>query len=250
MHDLIDKIKRYGWFTPEELKAVIISILVMALIIGFDDGRESFNLLYWLHNFIGAILIVTISFLISQAGHRLLGLHLGFTVEYKIWWYGLTVGLIVMLVTMGKLWVLIPGGIWIHHHAIHRLGRFRYGPNVFAFGMISLMGPLFNFFFATLLKTIDVWFNVGILNIPFFNQLFLFNIAYAAYQMLPIPPLSGSRVFFHSRNVYVFLFGCVASYAVLYFSGVYSYILALIAGILIWIVYYVTFERGAWKPFG
>jgi hypothetical protein len=248
MHDLQDKIKRYGPFTHEEWKAVIISILILTFIIGFNDGRKSFNLFLWIHNLLGSFIIVSVSFLIHQLGHRIAGLHEGFRVEYKLWWYGITLGLIFVFVSKGRLWFLAPGGIFIHHIPIHRLGKFRYGPNVFAFSMISLMGPLFSIFFATIFKTLDLWFRLGWTAYPFFNKFVIFNWLLAAYALLPIPPLAGSRMFFHSRLVYSFVFGCVAGYALLVvLFGIYSYIGAILIGTFMWLMYYILFERGAWK---
>ncbi len=85
----------------------------------------------------------------------------------------------------------------------------------------------------------------------FFNKLFLINWAIAAYSLIPIPPLDGSRVFFASRLTLMFLFGCIGGYVLLILLfGIYSYIWALVIGISVWFIYYSTFERKAWRPLG
>jgi Zn-dependent protease len=81
------------------------------------------------------------------------------------------------------------------------------------------------------------------------NKLFIFNLAFAVWNLLPIPPLDGSKLFFHSRLTFAFIFGSVLGYTVLAGFGVYSWILGLIIGGIIWLLYYVSFEVGAWNYF-
>jgi len=75
------------------------------------------------------------------------------------------------------------------------------------------------------------------------HNIFLFNLAFAAYSLLPIPPLAGSRILFHSRMIYALALGTFASYAILITLRVYSFIYAVIIGILVWLIYYIWFEK-------
>jgi len=78
-----------------------------------------------------------------------------------------------------------------------------------------------------------------------FNSIFIFNLAYAVGQMLPIPPLDGHYLVFASRLWYAFLFGTIVTYVLLaLLVSVYSWIFAVIAGGLIWLIFYTTFEKG------
>jgi hypothetical protein len=242
-----DLLRRYYPFTKDELTGIVVSILALTLIVAFNDKSESFEAMHWLGNFLMWLVIVSVSFLIHQTGHRLAGIKMGYRVEYQMWWYGLLTGLVVMLVTRGKIWILVPGGIWIHQLAVQRLGRFRYGPNVQSLAMVALCGPLASILFGGLIKTVQVWFGFSLFGEVFVHNLFVFNMALAAYSLLPIPPLAGSRLLFHSRLSYAFVAGTVVGYAVLIWLGVYSYIFALLIGIIVWLVYYLAFEKGAWK---
>jgi hypothetical protein len=242
-----DLCRRYLWFTPKEFKAVVISVLALTLIVAFNDKSESFELGRWISNFLIWLLVVLVSFMVHQFGHRLLALKIGYKVEYTLWWYGIGIGLIVMFVSGGRWWVLVPGGIWAHHMPVHRLGRFRYGPNVLSFAMISLFGPLASIAFGSFFKTLEVWFGFSLLGPGFVSRIFLFNMALAAYALLPIPPLAGSRLLFQSRLTYAFVFGAVAGYAILAFNGIFSFIYALLIGGLVWLLFLVFFELKAWK---
>ncbi|MFH1510924.1 MAG: hypothetical protein ABIF10_04470, partial [Candidatus Woesearchaeota archaeon] len=234
MGNYSDLCKRYLMFTKEEITGVIVSILVLTMIVAFDDKSETFNISSWIGNFLVWLIIVASSFIVHQLGHRLIGLKIGYRVEYRIWWYGLLIGIVVMLLTRGKFWVLVPGSILVHHMQLHRLGKFRFGPNVFSFSMISLWGPLASIFFAAIVKTLQVWFGLAIFGEAFVDKLFMFNLWLAAYALLPIPPLAGSRIFFHSRAIYVFVAASVIAYAILISLGVFSFVFAVLIGLAVW----------------
>jgi len=68
------------------------------------------------------------------------------------------------------------------------------------------------------------------------------DLIYALCNLLPIPPLDGSRILFWSRLFYVFLFGSIAGYLVLVKLGIFSYIWALLIGGLAWLYFLVYHE--------
>ncbi len=244
LHDLRDKFRHYGRFSNDEIKAIVITILVLSFVIGFNDGAKAFVLSSWLRNFLFVLLIVTASVLIKQFGYRIGALMAGFKPEYQLWWYGIAVSLVITILSRGRVWLLIPGSIMVHHLTIHRLGFFRYGSNVKAISMIALASNLSLVFLGGFFKTLDVWFLSG--SNPYIDKLFIFTLAYAAWSLVPIPPLDGSKLFFESRLIYSFVFGCFAGYAILVALGVFSYIFAIVIGIFVWITYYIVFERTAW----
>tara|TARA_Y100000310_G_scaffold76119_1_gene72545 strand:- start:336 stop:1091 length:756 start_codon:yes stop_codon:yes gene_type:complete len=242
-----DKVKKLYPFNKEEKKALLITTLVLTFIIAFNDGSSSFNFSSWLFHFILVAVGVGISVIAHETGHRLVGFKAGYRVEYQLWWYGAIIGIIFTLVSRGNIWVLIPGGFWAHHSVVHRLGFFRYGPTTVSVSVISIAGPIASIVMATWIKGIDIFIFAG--SSALLNKLFIFNLAYAVWSLLPIPPLDGSKLFFHSRLTFAFIFGSVLGYTILAGIGVYSWILGLIIGGIIWLLYYVFFEVGAWEYF-
>ncbi len=243
-----DTIKRYFWFSKEELKSLAIVVLVFAFIFSFREwGEETFDFLFGIKNFLIAVVIVGLGIFIHEAGQRLSALKVGFKTEVRVWWYGLLAALILCFITNGKLTLFAATGMWIHHLAVHRLGRFRYGPNVQAFGVIALMGPMANILAATLVKFMQVNLHLIPLDSVFAQKFFFFNWLFALLNLLPIPPLDGSRLLFYSRLTYAFIFGTIGGYLLLYSAGIYSYILALIIGGAVWLLFYVFFESKWWK---
>ena len=241
MYNLIDKIKRYFTFNIEELKAIGIGSLVIGLMFALREWQNaSFG------DFISSVIVVLISLVFHLSVQKIAGLHAGFGVEFKVWWMGLMIGFVLTFITRGSIWwIVFPGGIVFTMLARHRLGMFRYGMNYWPMGIVAFAGPIASIIFGTIFKNINLYILGN--SVPFFDKLFIFNLVLAACQMLPIPPLDGHYMFYASRSAYAFLLATIVIYVVLVLGlGVYSWIWALIIGAVLWLIYYIKFERVAW----
>lgn len=243
--DLIDKIKRYYKFTPHELRGLLIAIFIVAFIISFKDwGTTTFDFRTGLKNLFNAVLIVALSILIHDMGQRLWGLAIGFRIEYKMWTFGLIIALVIAFVSNGSLWLIAPAGFMLHHLAGHRLGFFRYGINYFGQAMVALAGPLFTLMLVILLKVLSA-FSPN----PLLQKAVMFNVVYAITSLLPIPPLDGSKIYFGSRMLYAFALPAIVIATILMIVDVpifLSLVISLLVGIVLWLVYYISFERKIW----
>ncbi len=245
--DLADKLKRYFKFTPLELRSLAIAILAMAFIISFREWGygSSFNFTIGLFNFFNAVLIVALSVLVHISVQRIWALATGYRLEWKMWSFGLLFGLIIAFLTNGLFWILIPGGFMVHHMAGHRLGWFRYGINYWALGLIAVAGPLASISLAVLFKAIS-----GVVFNALIQKVIVFNIAYAVYSLIPIPPLDGSRTFYGSRMLYAFSTAGIVAAAILINLNIgvwVAVISSLFIGIILWLLYYIFFEHKAWS---
>jgi len=111
--------------------------------------------------------------------------------------------------------------------------------------IIAFAGPIASIVFGTIFKNINLYILSN--SFPLFDKIFIFNLVLAAAQMLPIPPLDGHYMFFASRSTYAFLAATIIIYTVLVLGlKVFSWIWALIIGAVIWLIYYIKFERVAW----
>lgn len=243
--DLLDKIKRYYKFTHNELRGLTIAVIVIAFIISFKEwGTATFDFKAGLYNFFNAILIVALSILIHDAGQRIWGLAIGYRIEFKMWSFGLLAALIIAFISNGSLWLILPGGFMLHHLAGHRLGFFRYGINYFGQAMIALAGPLFTLMLIILLKVMGV-FSTSVL----LEKAIMFNIVYAITSLLPIPPLDGSKIYFGSRMLYAFTLPAIAVATLLMIVDIpvlFALVLSLLVGVVLWLTYYISFERRVW----
>ena len=246
--DLWDKLKRYYAFTPNEVKGLVIAILVTAFIISFNDWGKGndVNIPLGFFNFFNAILIVTVSFLIHISMQRVWSLGTGYRLEWKMWGTGLLLGLIFVFLTNGKFWLILPGGIIVYHLGGHRLGWFRYGINWWALGLIALMGTFATMLLALLFKAISGFFVNALI-----HKMITFNIVYAMYSLLPIPPLDGSKTFYGSRMLYAFSTAGLVAAAVMLTLNIsisIAVIASLLIAIVLWFLYYILFEWKAWYP--
>lgn len=246
MIEIFDRIKKYFRFDIDELKSLAISSLILGFMISFGEwGVGRFNLIYGLYHLAGGILIAASSILFHVSIQKILGLHIGFDIKYKVWWYGLLGGLIITFITNGSVWwLVIPGGVVCTIIGKYRLGKFRYGLNYVALGFIGIVGPVASIIFGTIFKNLDIF--LGLAH-PLIDKIFIFNLVYAICTMLPIPPLDGHLTFFASRPWYVLLFSLIFSYSMLIILfSIYSWVLALVIGGLILLLYYIFYERTAW----
>jgi hypothetical protein len=235
-----DKVKKYAPFSILEARNIILTILVIGFMYGFNDGQKDFNISFYAYNMTVSMGIAAVTTLVFLIGQRLAGLSAGYRVEFLMWWPGLIVALIISFITRGYIWIPLAGGMFLHHMPGHRLGFFRYGTNMLDNGIIATSGPLACVLFATILKQIHLWFNIfpeGII-----TQIFWFCLIFAWVNMLPIPPLAGSKMMYHSRLTYSFLFGFISTYALLAYFELFSWILGLIGATIIWITYYLKVE--------
>ncbi len=240
MGELLYRIKRfYGW-EPREKRDIFISVLVVAFIFAYDDKQPTFVLAHWLLNYLMTLLIVAITVLAFDGAMKVAALQQGFRAEYRMWPMGLAIGVIITLLTKGRFYVILPGGLFLHHMMMLRLGKYRYGINTIAQGTIATAGPVANL----ILATISLFFAAQLHVMPaFFGYFAMINFWFMIYQLLPIPRINGIHIFFMSRLAYVFIFSTLLAYVLLVQAKVYSWIFALLIGTVCWFLWYWFFER-------
>ena len=197
-HNLMRKIEKHFMFSSEELKSLVLVILILGLVVGFDDGTPNFDFVFWLRNLVSSLVLVTLAVIVRESVRRIYALQLGHKVEFKIWWFGIGISLLIALVSYGKIPLLFYGGMMVNILPKHRLGYFRYGVSFNDMGGIAFATTVSSLLLALFFK-----FFLFIPN-PFIEKAILINVIFACLNMLPIPPLDGSTIFFANRLGYVF----------------------------------------------
>jgi len=176
-------------FTNEELRNIIVAILVMSVI--FWIYVFSFPDYNW---FFVSLIIVFFSFFLHEMGHKFVARKLGCMATYKIWPTGLLIGIITIF------FGLIIEGLRNSGFAFIALGFMEIMPYSFGrwgfkvvrltpkdLGLISLSGVGINIILAIFFKMFPgMWL---------FDKLAYFNALFALFNLLPIPPLDGSKIF-------------------------------------------------------
>jgi len=234
----LDKVKKHFNFSKEEINGLVVSIIIIGFIVSFRDwvitpegGLDSF---ITLRNIFNGIIVACLVLLIYETGHRLIAIGKGFEIKSKLWWPGIIVGLILAFATKGWLWLIIAPSVFIHHLHVHRLGRFRYGRNLLDNGFICLAGPVAMIIFAFIVKILLIYLPANVLLL---KTLYV-SLWFAAVNMLPIPPLDGSRVFFMPGGplIYAYSFFTVVGLAIflaLPITQLGSVLLLLLGGLVV-----------------
>lgn len=235
--ELIERIKRDFGFSADEIKGLVIATLVLAFIFTFREWSLS-NLFY-------SVLIIALSLIVHVSCQKIVGLHLGVKVDFRIWWYGLLASVVAVFISNGRVWwLIIPGGVVISIIAKYRLGKFRYGLGYHLMGIVGLTGPVASIVLGSIFKNINLYTPI---TSPLLDKIFIWNLVYAVFCLMPIPPLDGHYTFFAGRLTYAFVAGSIFVYCMLILLlGIYSFIWAIIGGGIIYVVYYVLFERVYW----
>ena len=180
-------------FTDVEIRDIIISILLVSVI-------------FWVYlfefpSFIGffsSLVIVFFSFFLHEMGHKFVARRLGCIATYKIWPIGILIGLVSIVFGMigaGIVFIAV-GAVEIMPYSFGRWGFKVVKLGQREMGLISLAGVGLNVFFAIFFKLFP-----GMI----FQKLSYFNGLFAIFNLIPFPPLDGSKIFMWKEWLWLFL---------------------------------------------
>ena len=210
--ELQARIKDYFSFEKQELAILIPAIFVTAFIFSFRDWGET-NFQFWtgLGNLIVVSIIVTISFFARLSWQKIYALKEGYRAEFRGWWTGILIALLLAVISNGRLTLVLIGGIVSSLMIRHRLGEFRYGHSYLDNAKISFHGVVVNLILA-------LFFAVGLYLFPysyFFTKGLMLNWIMALCASFPLPQLDGLNIYFGSRPLYYATLALVAVFGIL-----------------------------------
>jgi Zn-dependent protease len=196
-------------FTGKEIRDLIISFIVIALgfTILYSNGDYSNIGLVFPIVMIG----VGAGFIFHELGHKFVAMHYGYYAEYELWPTGL---LIALASSFFGFIFAAPGAVVIYSNGMEEKTN----------GIISIAGPIVNIilgliFFLILVSLGDfAYTETGYLVALTCVLGTRINFFLAAFNLLPIPPLDGSKVMAWSVPVWLITFA-IAALLVLIFGG-------------------------------
>ncbi|MDO5820034.1 MAG: site-2 protease family protein [Methanobrevibacter sp.] len=196
-------------FTKKEIRDLIISFIVIALgfTILYSNGDYSHIGIVFPVVMIG----VGVGFIFHELGHKFVAMHYGYYAEYELWPTGLIIALVSSF--FGFIFAA-PGAVVIYSQGMEEKTN----------GLISIAGPLVNIalgliFFLILGSLGDfVYTEAGAIVYLICVLGTRINFFLAAFNLLPIPPLDGSKVLSWSVPIWLVTFA-IAAILVLFFGG-------------------------------
>lgn len=168
--------------TLREVGNLLVSILVLGLLFSFND----------LNNIIPNTLIVGLAFAAHELAHKFVAEHFDCKTEYVLWPQGVMIALFIAFLSGGNFIFAALGYVSIKSYYSTRLGYHFTHLSLEEMGKISASGPVANIILGIISAMIAPYY-------PIMGYSATLNFILALFNLVPVPPLDGSKVFMWSR---------------------------------------------------
>jgi len=184
-------------YSATEIRDIVISVAVLSVAFAIMFSRAGWRGFTMLELIGISAIIVCTSFVIHELAHKFVAQRLGAWAEYRMYPFGLMLAL--MLSFMGVIFAA-PGVVYINGYIDDEDN-----------GKISAAGPAVNIIMGTF-AVIMAYMTGGVLSSIFWIMATI-NAFFAVFNMIPILPFDGSKIF--KWNVAVYLLMVAAAVALL-----------------------------------
>ncbi|MFH1235182.1 MAG: site-2 protease family protein [Candidatus Diapherotrites archaeon] len=174
--------------SEKERNDLLISWFTISIAFAFVLGPGLLNAVDFLYFLPISFVAVGTAFIFHELAHRQVARHFGCYAEFRAWTWGLVLAIALPLLTFGRFMFAAPGAVYIYGEHITRRQN----------GLISIAGPATNIVIG--LVFLAVWFYARLsMDLdPYIVELFItvaqINFFLAFFNLIPVPPLDGSKV--------------------------------------------------------
>ena len=191
-------------FTKQEIKDLILALIVLSFAITFVIFKKGGT------TFIDALslgfFVTLVAFMSHEIiGHKFLAQWYGFDADFKAWNLGLVLGIVTGLLALVSPITLVfaaPGAVYIHPYARKKFAFHVAHISKKQYGIISLGGPAVNIVIGFLFLFLSFYYSFS-----FLASAAAFSFFLAIFNLLPVSPLDGSKVFDWNRYIWVLSMG-------------------------------------------
>jgi Zn-dependent protease len=185
-------------FSPGEISSIIIAWLVLSIAITYQNFLGLFTGGGSLEIVVAGFIATATGFIIHEMGHKFVAIRHGYVAHFRLWMWGLLLTLFIVVFSGGGIVFGAPGAVYIAPAATALYGydsairpRDPDQENM----IISAAGPGINLAFAVaFLSLVFVTTTGSFLSI--IGQFgFALNAGLGSFNMIPVPPLDGSKIF-------------------------------------------------------
>lgn len=216
-------------FSPREILSIIVAWLVLSVAITYQNliGLLSAPVQGSLDFVLAGFIATATGFILHEMGHKFVAVRRGYVAHFKVWTWGLVLTLGTAILSGGAFLFGAPGAVYIMpkgammgYYGYEHTGT-RTDPEQENM-IISAAGPGINLAFALVFLGIFLTTPLkSLLSIIALSGLGL-NVGLGSFNMLPIPPLDGSKIFRKNIAVALALAGPLWAMFALLFSGFFQ----------------------------
>ncbi|MEM4554540.1 MAG: hypothetical protein QXT25_01690 [Candidatus Anstonellaceae archaeon] len=182
----------------QEALEMIVSILTIALVFTFYDSGLSIHPSIFIFSMAAAIVTLGSGFVLHELAHKYFAIKYGARAAFKAWPQGLllALGLVIVPQIFGwfPIFFIAPGAVYIYS-----MRRITPREN----GIISLAGPVTNWIVGIIFLALAAIFSSNQV-IHVVSMLgFRINFSLALFNLLPIYPLDGSKVYSWDAKIWI-----------------------------------------------
>ena len=180
---------RYPHFETREIKDILISTLALGFIFTYPNLNPLIIAVY--------TIVIALSFIPHELAHKFMAIKYGAYARFEMFKQGLIFALLLAVVTNGGFVFAAPGAVMIYTQFMSKRGMHEIHITEKENAYISAVGPLMNILVAFLFLALG----------PFLSGFFAIvagiiirvNVFLALFNLLPIMPFDGSKIFAWNR---------------------------------------------------
>jgi len=186
-------------FSPGEISSIIIAWLVLSVAITYGNFTRLFTGTGNLEVVIAGFVATATGFIIHEMGHKFVAIRRGYVAHFRLWMWGLLLTLFVVVFSQGTVVFGAPGAVYIAPAATTAYYGYESAirprdpeqENM----VISAAGPGINLAFAVSFLALALATPLGSFLSIIAQFGFALNVGLGSFNMLPVPPLDGSKIF-------------------------------------------------------
>jgi Zn-dependent protease len=191
-------------FSPGEISSIIIAWLVLSVAITYGNFVRLFTGTGNIEVVIAGFVATATGFIIHEMGHKFVAIRRGYVAHFRLWMWGLLLTIFIVVFSGGGIVFGAPGAVYIAPAATAYYGydstirpRDPQEENM----IISAAGPGINLAFAVAFLALFLAAPLGSFLSTIAQFGFALNVGLGSFNMLPVPPLDGSKIF--RKNILV-----------------------------------------------